>query len=62
MKYEDEERVTHSKALVTITCSPDAAFLARLRWVVWEPLVGITTALGHHELSGALLSLATLHL
>lgn len=62
VKYEDEERVTHSKALVTVTCSPAAAFLARLRWVVWEPLVGITAALGHHGLMGALLSLAALNL
>lgn len=54
--------MTHSKALVTITCSPDTAFLARLKWVIWELLVVITTALGHHGLIGALLSLAALNL
>lgn len=29
MKYENEERMTHSKALVTITRSPGITFLAK---------------------------------
>lgn len=30
MKYENEERMTHSKALVTITRSPGITFLAKM--------------------------------